>query len=120
MEMEDGTPTATPRPEWSNHSMTPWGSLYDSQKMHEEEPTCKYSPFSNEISSLPPPKVKSLEEVPKGLEPSVLSMQPATPEAQIGLPDILKPRYFFGWDGGGEDSLPPNLYSSYSFIRLKS
>ena len=47
----------------------------------------------------PPPRLlASHEELPNGHPPS--SERPVTTEAQIGLPDILKPRYFFGWEGG--------------------
>ena len=90
-----------------HHSTTPWGSPHAvvterSNKIDEEEPACKYS---SEMSPSPtekcaPPPLK-LELPNNGHPPPSIeyTFGSITPEAQIGLPDILKPRYFFGWRG---------------------
>ena len=85
--------------ESSNPSMTPWGSLHPvtehSKENHEEEePVCKYWP---EMSLSPPIQILA----------STSSERPVIHKAQIGLPDILKPRYFFGWEGAHNIKIKP-------------
>ena len=113
MEMGEMTSSTYPseyHPESSRHSTTPWGSpcavTERSNKIDEEEPACKYSsemsPSPTEKCPPPPLKLAPHEELPNNGHPPPsieYTFGSITPEAQIGLPDILKPRYFFGWRG---------------------
>ena len=69
-------------------TVTPIGSLYTAA-YHKEDQKCIYLCKMSSSPSPPPPKSQN------GVAPPPTE-RPVTTDSQIGVPDILKPRYVFG------------------------